>query len=166
MKLNRIEKALINNPIRSTVQQLYEGPFRTVGGRAEGACALDERLRLGHSGARPTGRAEISSRSWLMRRRSSGKRPLSRATTPPSGGGQFENQERALARLAIVVSLSVLTIFFLLYSKFNSVKQGLLVLAILLTIGGISALWGRGLHLSVSAAIGFHRAVRHCRALS
>ena len=80
--------------------------------------------------------------------------------------GQFENQERTIARLAIVVSLSILMIFFLLYSTFNSVKQGLLVLAISPTIGGISALWGRGLHLSVSAAIGFHRAVRHCRALS
>jgi cobalt-zinc-cadmium resistance protein CzcA len=74
-----------------------------------------------------------------------------------SWGGQFENQERAMARLAIVVPLSILMIFLLLYSTFNSVKQGLLVLAILplATIGGIMALWVRGLHLSVSAAIGF-----------
>lgn len=72
-------------------------------------------------------------------------------------GGQFENQERAMARLAIVVPLSILMIFFLLYSTFNSIKQGLLVLTILplATIGGVMALWIRGLHLSVSAAIGF-----------
>lgn len=72
-------------------------------------------------------------------------------------GGQFENQERAMGRLAIVVPLSILMIFFLLYSTFNSVKQGLLVLTILplATIGGVLSLWIRGLHLSVSAAIGF-----------
>ena len=72
-------------------------------------------------------------------------------------GGQFENQERAMARLAVVVPLSILMIFFLLYSTFNSIKQGLLVLTILplATIGGVLALWIRGLHLSVSAAIGF-----------
>ena len=72
-------------------------------------------------------------------------------------GGQFENQERAMSRLAIVVPLAIMMIFFLLYMTFNSVKQAFLVLSILplATIGGIMALWLRGLHLSVSAAIGF-----------
>lgn len=62
-----------------------------------------------------------------------------------------------MSRLAIVVPLAIMMIFFLLYTTFNSVKQALLVLSILplATIGGIMALWLRGLHLSVSAAIGF-----------
>lgn len=72
-------------------------------------------------------------------------------------GGQFENQERAMQRLAVVVPLSILLIFFLLYTTFNSIKQAFMVLMILplATVGGITALWVRGLHLSVSAAIGF-----------
>ncbi|MNS18093.1 Cobalt-zinc-cadmium resistance protein CzcA [compost metagenome] len=72
-------------------------------------------------------------------------------------GGQFENQERAMSRLALVVPLSILLIFFLLYTTFNSLKQALLIMLILplATVGGVLALWVRGLHLSVSAAIGF-----------
>lgn len=72
-------------------------------------------------------------------------------------GGQFENQERAMARLMLVVPLSILLIFFLLYTTFNSLKQALLIMLILplATVGGVLALWMRGLHLSVSAAIGF-----------
>ncbi|MNS04992.1 Cobalt-zinc-cadmium resistance protein CzcA [compost metagenome] len=82
-------------------------------------------------------------------------------TLPPNyfitWGGQFENQERAMARLAIVVPISILMIFFLLYTTFKSFKQAGLVMLILplATVGGITALWLRGLHLSVSAAIGF-----------
>jgi cobalt-zinc-cadmium resistance protein CzcA len=82
-------------------------------------------------------------------------------TVPPNyfitWGGQFENQERAMARLAIVVPISILMIFFLLYTTFQSLKQAGLVMLILplATVGGITALWLRGLHLSVSAAIGF-----------
>ena len=72
-------------------------------------------------------------------------------------GGQFENQRRAMARLAIVVPVAIGLIFFLLYTTFNSVRQAGLVMAILplATIGGVVALWLRGLHLSVSAAVGF-----------
>lgn len=74
-----------------------------------------------------------------------------------SWGGQFENQERAMRRLAFVVPLSILMIFLLLYSAFNSLRMASLVLLILplATAGGILSLWLRGLHLSVSAAIGF-----------
>ncbi|MBC7541514.1 MAG: efflux RND transporter permease subunit [Candidatus Sericytochromatia bacterium] len=75
----------------------------------------------------------------------------------PQWGGQFENQERAMARLTIVVPLSILMIFCLLYTAFRSLKLASLVLMILplATGGGIAALWLRGLHLSVSAAVGF-----------
>lgn len=62
-----------------------------------------------------------------------------------------------MQRLALVVPLSILMIFLLLYSAFRSVKLASLVLLILplATVGGILSLWLRGLHLSVSAAIGF-----------
>ncbi len=79
------------------------------------------------------------------------------ANTFLSWGGEFENQERAMSRLGVVVPIVILVIFFLLYSAFRSFKQAALVMLILplATIGGIAALWLRGLHLSVSASIGF-----------
>lgn len=72
-------------------------------------------------------------------------------------GGQFENQRRATARLAVIVPASILLIFALLVSAFGSAKYAALVLANLpfALIGGIVLLWARGIHLSVSAAVGF-----------
>ena len=71
--------------------------------------------------------------------------------------GEFENQERAMARLAIVVPLSILIIFVLLFDAFGSVKSALLIVANIpfALIGGIVALAVTGIPLSVSAAIGF-----------
>jgi cobalt-zinc-cadmium resistance protein CzcA len=72
-------------------------------------------------------------------------------------GGQFENQARAMRRLRIVVPLSILLIAILLYGSLQSWPLALLVLANLpfAAVGGVVALWLRGLHLSVSASIGF-----------
>src|SRR5262247_1123064 len=72
-------------------------------------------------------------------------------------GGEFENQQRAMARLAVIVPLSILLIFVLLFNAFGSFKESaLIVLNVpLALIGGILALYGTGIHLSVSAAIGF-----------
>ncbi len=72
-------------------------------------------------------------------------------------GGQFENQQRALKRLAIIVPLSVLGIFVLLFWAFRSMRFALLVLAMVpfTWIGGLAGLALAGLHLSVSAAVGF-----------
>ncbi len=72
-------------------------------------------------------------------------------------GGQFENQERATRRLMLVVPGSVLVIFGLLFLTFGSSRQALLILTNVpfAFIGGIAALWLRGLNLSISAAIGF-----------
>jgi cobalt-zinc-cadmium resistance protein CzcA len=72
-------------------------------------------------------------------------------------GGQFENQERAMNRLRIVVPLSILLIALLLFGSLRSWPLALLVLANLpfAAVGGVLALWLRGLHLSVSASIGF-----------
>ncbi|MBB4637530.1 efflux RND transporter permease subunit [Longimicrobium terrae] len=72
-------------------------------------------------------------------------------------GGQFQNQRRAMARLRVVVPLSIALIALLLYVSLRSWTLAGLVLANLpfAAVGGIAALWLRGLHLSVSASIGF-----------
>jgi cobalt-zinc-cadmium resistance protein CzcA len=80
----------------------------------------------------------------------------------PSGywtewGGQFENLQSATNRLKIVVPVSLLLVFVLLFAMFNNVKDGLLVftgIPFALT-GGVVALWMRGIPLSISAAVGF-----------
>ncbi len=71
--------------------------------------------------------------------------------------GEFENQERAMQRLSVVVPISLLLIFVLLFNAFNSVKTAVLILinVPLALIGGFIALWLFGIPLSVSAAIGF-----------
>ncbi|MGH7577653.1 MAG: efflux RND transporter permease subunit [Longimicrobiales bacterium] len=74
-----------------------------------------------------------------------------------SYGGQFENQQRAMARLRLVVPLSIALITLLLYASLKSWPLALLVLTNLpfAAVGGVLALWSRGMHLGVSAAIGF-----------
>ena len=71
--------------------------------------------------------------------------------------GEFENQERAMQRLSVVVPISLLLIFVLLFNAFASVKSALLILVNvpLALIGGFIALWVFHIPLSVSAAIGF-----------
>jgi cobalt-zinc-cadmium resistance protein CzcA len=72
-------------------------------------------------------------------------------------GGQFENQQRAVARLKIIVPLSVLMIFVLLFWAFRSMMKALLVMLMVpfTLIGGLAGLGLSGLHMSVSAAVGF-----------
>jgi cobalt-zinc-cadmium resistance protein CzcA len=71
--------------------------------------------------------------------------------------GEFENQERAMQRLSVVVPISLLLIFVLLFDAFGSLKTATLVLlnVPLALIGGFVALWVLDIPLSVSAAIGF-----------
>ena len=71
--------------------------------------------------------------------------------------GEFENQERAMARLSWVVPLSILVIYLLLVDAFGSLKNATLIIANIpfAMIGGIFALLFTGIPLSVSAAIGF-----------
>lgn len=72
-------------------------------------------------------------------------------------GGQFENQQRAVQRLEVIVPITVLLIFSLLFWAFRSVRKAGLILAIVpfTLIGGIVGLALAGLHFSVSAAVGF-----------
>lgn len=74
-----------------------------------------------------------------------------------SFGGQFENQQRAAARLGLVTPLALILIFILLFSSFGSVRQALLVLSNIpfALVGGVLALWLTGEYLSVPASVGF-----------
>jgi cobalt-zinc-cadmium resistance protein CzcA len=72
-------------------------------------------------------------------------------------GGEFENQRRAMKRLAIIVPISVLVIFALLYSTFRAALPAIVVLLDVpfATVGGVFALYLTHTVLSVSAAVGF-----------
>jgi heavy metal efflux system protein len=90
------------------------------------------------------------------------RRAVARDVPLPQGyrmswGGQFENQQRAAARLMVVVPVALALIFFLLFSTFGSVRQALLVLSNIpfAMIGGIFGLLVAGEYLSVPASVGF-----------
>ena len=72
-------------------------------------------------------------------------------------GGQFENQQRAANRLGLVVPVSLLLIFLLLFSTFQSIREAILILSNipLALIGGVLGLWISGEYLSVPASVGF-----------
>ena len=72
-------------------------------------------------------------------------------------GGQFENQQRAAARLTLVVPVALGVIFVILFTTFGSIRQALLVLSNIpfALVGGIVALWVTGEYLSVPASVGF-----------
>jgi cobalt-zinc-cadmium resistance protein CzcA len=71
--------------------------------------------------------------------------------------GEYESAKRAQARLAMIVPLTILIIFILLYTMFRSAKWALLILAVvtMAPIGGLLALLLTGTHFSVSSGIGF-----------
>jgi len=80
----------------------------------------------------------------------------------PSGyyvtySGQFENQARATARLAFIVPLVLLVIGGLLFASFGSVRDALLVMLNVpfALVGGVGALWLRGMPITLSASVGF-----------
>lgn len=72
-------------------------------------------------------------------------------------GGAFENQQRAMARLALIVPLTIGLIFILLHTAFNSVRHATLIIANVpfAIIGGVVGLFISGQYLSVPSAIGF-----------
>lgn len=72
-------------------------------------------------------------------------------------GGQFENQQRAAARLSMVVPVALGLIFLLLFATFGSAGQSVLILSNIpfAMIGGVFALWLSGEYLSVPASVGF-----------
>jgi len=72
-------------------------------------------------------------------------------------GGEFENQQRAMGRLIMIIPVSVVLIFVLLFEAFKTVKSAAVILLNVpfALVGGILALYMTGINLSVSAAIGF-----------
>lgn len=72
-------------------------------------------------------------------------------------GGQFENMERAMAKLSIIVPITLAAIFFLLFMLFNSIKMAVLIYLVLpfASVGGIVGLFVTGQYLSVPASVGF-----------
>ena len=90
------------------------------------------------------------------------RRSIEENVTLPPGyfvtfGGQFENQQRASKRLALVVPIAILLIFFMLFTTFRSFLQaGVIILNIpFAMIGGVVSLYYSGLYLSVPASVGF-----------
>jgi len=87
---------------------------------------------------------------------------IAREVTLPPGysieyGGQFENQERATKRLMIIVPVVIFLIYILLYVTFKSFRTALLIIGNIpfALVGGIAALYLRGMNLNLSASIGF-----------
>ena len=90
------------------------------------------------------------------------KQAVAKQAPTPAGyhltwGGQFENQQRAAARLAIVVPVALGLIHLLLFATFGSMRQAWLVFANIpfALVGGVWALWLSGEYLSVPASVGF-----------
>jgi len=90
------------------------------------------------------------------------RRTIAREVELPPGyyldwGGQFENQQRAMRRLAVILPATIGLILFLLFLTFNSLRLSLLVILNLpfALIGGVLSLYLAGLYLSVPASVGF-----------
>jgi cobalt-zinc-cadmium resistance protein CzcA len=89
------------------------------------------------------------------------KAVLEKVELPPGyrlvWGGEFENQRRAAARLAIVVPIAIVSIFGVLFATLRSVRQSLLILANVpfALVGGLLTLLASGEYLSVPASVGF-----------
>jgi cobalt-zinc-cadmium resistance protein CzcA len=82
--------------------------------------------------------------------------------TLPSGyyfewGGQFQNMERAMNHLMIIIPMTIVAIFFLLFLLFSSLRLAALIMLVLpfASVGGVLALWVTGEYLSVPASVGF-----------
>ena len=106
-------------------------------------------------------KANLSGRDMGSFIKEAQKRVKREVTLPPgytmTWGGQFENQQRAMARLKVIVPASLIAIFGLLFWMFRSYKIAAIILALAPTtlIGGLFGLAISGLHLSISAAVGF-----------
>jgi cobalt-zinc-cadmium resistance protein CzcA len=90
------------------------------------------------------------------------QREVGRRVTLPEGyfvtyGGQFENQQRAMRRLSLIVPAVLIVIVGFLYATFGNARQAVLVMLNVpfALVGGVAALWLRGLNLNLSASIGF-----------
>lgn len=144
----------------------------TQAGNGPSSIALGELADMAlHEGAsriqRETGSRTMVVKTNLMHRDQGSfvdeaQQRVAQAVKLPSGyqmtwGGQFENSQRAAERLKLIVPVTALLIFCLLFWAFRSVRLAALTLGMVpfTAIGGLAALGLAGLHLSVSAAVGF-----------
>ena len=150
-------------PSRALVVTAPGGERVPLGRLADSAAGRDARRSVNHENAER--RLVVQSN---VRGRDVGsfvaeaQQRLAGAVTLPAGyyltwGGQFENQQRATARLMLVVPLSLVIIFVLLMVTFGRVRWALLILMNVpfAAVGGVAALWIRGLTLNLSASVGF-----------
>jgi cobalt-zinc-cadmium resistance protein CzcA len=155
--------------VRGSARNFAGLPLTIGDGRAVpvSAVAEVERVEGVVSIARERGQRFIVVRSNVVGRDLVGfvdeaKQRVAAAVELPTGyflqwGGQFENQQRAAARLALVVPIAVGLVFVLLFSTFGSLRQALLVLTNVpfALVGGVFALLVTREYLSVPASIGF-----------
>lgn len=90
------------------------------------------------------------------------KQAIARDVKLPEGymlewGGQFQNMERALGHLAVIVPITIAAIFFVLFLLFRSVKMATLIILVLpfASLGGVIGMFVSGEYLSVPASVGF-----------
>jgi cobalt-zinc-cadmium resistance protein CzcA len=155
--------------VRGSARNFAALPLAIGDGRSVpvSAVAKVERVEGVVSIARERGQRFIVVRSNVVGRDLVGfvdeaKQRVAAAVDLPSGyfvqwGGQFENQQRAAARLALVVPIAIGLVFMLLFSTFGSLRQALLVLTNVpfALVGGVFALLLTGEYLSVPASVGF-----------
>ena len=152
-QLTRMQDLLIATPDGAYVPLSDVATFRTVGGLMN--IAREDGRRVFAIGVFIHGRDMGSVVADMQ------DRVAAHVKLPPgyhvTWSGEFENQERAMKRLAIIVPISILIIFLLLFDAFKSFPSALVIIANVpfSVIGGILALWLTGIYLSVSAAIGF-----------
>ena len=161
--------ARLNDASKSSVQSIQRIPLKTSGGAIVPLSAVaDVTVAEGYSFVRREQLQRYAVIQMDVRGRDvdgfvqdANAAIASQVELPPGywieWGGAFENQQRALARLSIIVPLTIFFIFVLLYTAFNSVKYATLIIANVpfATIGGVLALFVTGQYVSVPSAIGF-----------
>jgi cobalt-zinc-cadmium resistance protein CzcA len=154
---------------RGNVASIRDIPVSTPeGGRVPLKALADIRLSSGRAAINREANSRFAAVKLNVRGRDLGgfvadaRQRVSKAVHLPEGyytvwGGEFENQQRAMRRLAIVIPLSIALIFLLLFWTFGSLRSALLILIDVpfALIGGVVGLWVARLNLSVAACVGF-----------
>ena len=151
--LDKIPDILVSTPDGQFIPLSQVANFRTAGGAMN--ISRENGQRVLSIGVFIKDR-DMGSVVADMQARVASRVPLPEGYTV-SWSGEFENQKRAMARLSIIVPLSILIIFLLLFNAFNSLRNATLIVLNIpfAMIGGILMLYATGTPLSVSAAIGF-----------
>jgi heavy metal efflux system protein len=160
----------VDKPFREAAEDVGELPIALPGGTATIPLGELARIEVKQGAARisrEAGGRNVAVKANLLGRDqgsfvAEAQRKVAEQVHLPPGysvawGGQFENQRRAVERLKVIVPLSVLMIFVLLFWAFRSMPKALLILAMVpfTLVGGIAGLTIAGMHLSISAAVGF-----------